>query len=144
MAVVAKAEMPDQDKTVKQLLHKIVSQNTEAQVWRQSIDRRVGVLEATLPERHNLIQQPKAVVKTKVVKATKVAKKAKTPREASASIAHHAMKAELKTMPKEVQEAFSQVWVAIRQDAGYGKQGNIPLLDYFELQSDAFKAVVGA
>ena len=71
MTVVAKAEMPDQDKTVKQLLHKIVSQNTEAQVWRQSIDRRVGVLEATLPERHNLIQQPKAVVKTKVVKPKK-------------------------------------------------------------------------
>ena len=54
--------MPVQDKTVKQLLHQIVSQNTEAQVWRQSIDRRVGVLEAILPERHDLIQQPEAVV----------------------------------------------------------------------------------
>ena len=61
MAVVAKAEMPVQDKTVKQLLHQIVSQNTEAQVWRQGITQRVEVLEANLPERHDLIQQPKAV-----------------------------------------------------------------------------------
>ena len=71
MTVVAKAEMPVQDKTVKQLLHQIVSQNTEAQVWRQGITQRVEVLEANLPERHNLIQQPKAVVKTKEVEKFK-------------------------------------------------------------------------
>jgi hypothetical protein len=108
----------------------------------KDIGKRVGVLEANASPRHNLLR-PEAtkVVKTKTTKKAKVTK---TPREASASLAHQGMKAELKTMPKEVQKAFSEVWMAIRQDAGYGKKGNIPLLDYFELQSDAFKAVVGA
>jgi uncharacterized protein YqfA (UPF0365 family) len=122
--------------TNTQLLHSI---NAKL----DNLDTRLCAIEAQ-GERHSFVQ-PKAKAKAvKAVKATKVAKKAKTPREASASQAHQAMKAELKTMPKEVQQAFSQAWLAIRQDAGYGKSGNIPLLDYFELQSDAFKAVVGA
>jgi len=81
MTVVAKAEMPVQDKTVKQLLHQIVSQNTEAQVWRQSIDRRVGVLEATLPERHDLIQQPEAVVEAVTPEVETSPEKPKTAKQ---------------------------------------------------------------
>ena len=120
---------------IEKMLHSILAEVKD-------IGKRVGVLEANASPRHNLLR-PEAtkVVKTKTTKKAKVTK---TPREASASLAHQAMKDELKTMPKEVQQAFSQVWKAIRLDAGYGKKGNIPLLDYFELQSDAFKAVVGA
>ena len=122
-----------------QMLHTIMAKL-------EVFDTRLGAIERCVGEQHLLIQ-PKAVedVKAvKAVKATKVAKKAKTPREASASQAHQAMKAELKTMPKEVQQDFTKAWMTIRLSAGYGTRGNIPLLDYFELQSDSFKAVVGA
>ena len=118
-----------------QMLHTIMAKL-------EVFDTRLCAIEAQ-GERHSFIQ-PKAVKAVKAVKATKVAKKAKTPREASASQAHQAMKAELKTMPKEVQQDFTKAWMTIRLSAGYGTRGNIPLLDYFELQSDSFKAVVGA
>lgn len=81
MTVVAKAEMPDQDKTVKQMLHQIVAQNAEQVKWQQSITRRVEVLEATLPERHDLIQQPEAVVEAVTPKVETPPEKPKTAKQ---------------------------------------------------------------
>jgi ornithine carbamoyltransferase len=71
--------------------------------------------------------------------------KAKTTKKAEPqlqeSVAHHAMKAQLKKAGKKANEKFTKSWLAIRKDAGFGERGNIPTLKYFGLQSLAFASV---
>ena len=90
-------------------------------------------------ENHHFL--PKAVKAPK--KAVKVAKKtaSKAKVQSEVSKAHHAMKASLKAMPKEVQKAFTGCWLALRQDAGYGLKGSVPMPVYFELQMQAYNEV---
>jgi hypothetical protein len=117
--------------TNTQLLHTIVAKL-------DNLDTRMCAIEAQ-GERHSFVQ-PKA---TKAVKAVKVAKKtaSKAKVQSEVSKAHHAMKALLKAKPKEVQKAFTGCWLALRQDAGYGLKGSIPMPVYFELQMQAYNEV---
>jgi len=100
---------------------------------------RIANLEAKMEQILSILQGgenhhflPKAKPKA-VKKAVKV--------QSSVSKAHHAMKAKLKASPKEVQKAFTECWMALRQDAGWGMKGNIPMPEYFELQMMAWNAV---
>ena len=115
--------------TNTQLLHTIVAKL-------DNLDTRMCAIEAQ-GERHSFVQ-PKA--KAKAVKAVKKAKTAPKV-QSEASKAHHAMKAKLKAKPKEVQKAFTGCWMALRQDAGWGTKGNIPMPEYFELQMQAWNEV---
>tara|TARA_Y100001951_G_scaffold67985_1_gene54907 strand:+ start:227 stop:601 length:375 start_codon:yes stop_codon:yes gene_type:complete len=121
--------------TNTQLLHSINAKLA-------SLDTRMCAIEAKVGESHAFIQ-PKADVKGEAGKGKAGKGKPKTaPKVKSlASKAHHAMKAKLKALPKEVQKSFTGCWMALREDAGYGSKGNIPAPVYFELQMQAYKEV---
>ena len=99
-----------------------------------SIDTRLSAVEAKTGESHAFIQP-----KPQKTKAKKTKPEAEV--QSSESKAHHDMKAKLKAMPKKVQKRFTDCWLALRQDAGYGLKGSLPKPVYFELQMQAFKEV---
>ena len=99
-----------------------------------SIDTRLSAVEAKTGESHAFIQP-----KSQKTKAKKTKPEAEV--QSSESKAHHDMKAKLKAMPKKGQKAFTDCWLALRQDAGYGLKGSLPKPVYFELQMQAFKEV---
>ena len=111
--------------TNTQLLHTIVAKL-------EVLDTRLCAVEAQ-GERHSFVQ-PKA--KAKAAKAVKTAKV-----QSVESKAHHAMKADLKEQSKALQKAFTVAWMTLRQEAGYGKRGNIPSPVYFKLQMQAWSEV---
>ena len=55
--------------------------------------------------------------------------------------AHAELKAELKLLPKAKQREFSQNWLELREEAGFGAKGNIPRDAYFKLQREAFASI---
>ena len=113
--------------TNTQMLHSILAEV-------KSLNTRVEAIEAKVGESHAFIQP-----KPQKTKATKT--KPEPVVQSSESKAHHDMKAKLKAMPKKVQKAFTDCWLALRQDAGYGLKGSLPKPVYFELQMQAFKEV---
>jgi len=118
--------------TNTQLLHTIMTKL-------DNIDTRMCAIEAQ-GERHSFVQ-PKATAKpVKPVKAVKTAKTAPKVQSVE-SKAHHAMKADLKEQSKALQKAFTVAWMTLRQEAGYGKKGNIPSPVYFKLQMQAWSEV---
>ena len=110
-----------------QMLHSILAEV-------KSLNTRVEAIEAKVGESHAFIQP-----KPQKTKATKT--KPEPVGQSSESKAHHDMKAKLKAMPKKVQKRFTDCWLALRQDAGYGLKGSLPKPVYFELQMQAFKEV---
>ena len=115
--------------TNTQMLHSIMDKL-------DSIDTRLSAVEAK-GESHAFIKPQ--VVKNEASKGSKTKPEAEV--QSSESKAHHAMKAKLKAMPKKVQKRFTDCWLALRQDAGYGLKGSLPKPVYFELQMQAFKEV---
>ena len=113
--------------TNTQMLHSILAEV-------KSLNTRVEAIEAKVGESHAFIQP-----KPQKTKATKT--KPEPVVQSSESKAHHDMKAKLKAMPKKVQKRFTDCWIALRQDAGYGSKGSLPKPVYFELQMQAFKEV---